>query len=224
MYGNYSINNSTPVSDIDINTEIIISNNLWNDISNRSIFNGHFNNKIELTNLIYTAIYVKKIQHQVINDDIIIWIDSFYVYVSKFINDTYILYDIFNYNSYQNNYAKCIQKIQNNLQNDKNLLNVPISNWFIPNKLVKNSSKRSIISITSTSSRSILSESGDNKEYHTIYLKPIIERMKRLTSNNNIDTDYIISIVDSSIKNGTKRQIKLMVCILTWHVIVECYA
>lgn len=47
------------------------------------------------------------------------------------------------------------------------------------------------------------------REYHTIYLKPIIERMLMLNTNPmlRIDADYIIDIVDAAIKQGVKRQI-----------------
>jgi hypothetical protein len=53
-------------------------------------------------------------------------------------------------------------------------------------------------------------ESKQSKgEYHTIYLKPIIERMKAnaMGTNTSVDTELIIHIVDNSIKNGVKRQI-----------------
>eukprot|EP01083_Nonionella_stella_P285021 970219_1 len=124
---NYSPNNSytninTPpgndMENISLNTEyndnnnnsntIIINNKLWNDINNK--FNGHFQNKKELINLIHTAIYVKNVQCQSI-EEYTIWMDSFYVYLTKYNNnDSYILYDVFDYKSYQNNYAQCINK------------------------------------------------------------------------------------------------------------------
>jgi len=83
-------------------------------------------------------------------------------------------------------------------------------------KLVRNSSKRSVISnnSTNTSRRSVFSgisaehnNQKDDTKYHTIYLKPIIERMKRINGTKPIDSDYVIDIVDRSIKNGVKRQI-----------------
>merc|ERR1711902_280711 len=116
-------------------------------------------------------------------------------------NDMSTLCDVFEINQFQTKYTQ---------------LNVPKIVRGNNQKLVRNSSKRSVISnnSTNTSRRSVFSgisaehnNQKDDTKYHTIYLKPIIERMKRINGTKPIDSDYVIDIVDRSIKNGVKRQI-----------------
>jgi len=59
-------------------------------------------------------------------------------------------------------------------------------------------------------------------EYHTIYLKPIIERMKAIAFSSEeastaIDSECIIEIVDNSIKYGSKRQISKRTFEFKWN-------
>jgi hypothetical protein len=200
--------------DIDIDN-IVICDELYSRICVR--FNGHFQSKQELINLITTAIYVKKVPMQRIsageeheNEQFCMFVDSFYVYATQQIHghggDSYTLCDVFDYTSFQNNYAQYIAALMNNKYNNTRVRVAA----FRGSKLIKNSSKRSIISTSScnTSNKSVrtVRKSNFKKEYHTIYLKPIMERMK-LICGQSVDTAYIVEIVDKSIKQGVKRQI-----------------
>ena len=49
--------------------------------------------------------------------------------------------------------------------------------------------------------------SADTQKYHTIYMKPIIERLKKLTDSETFSEERIIKIVDESLKKGTRRKI-----------------
>lgn len=52
--------------------------------------------------------------------------------------------------------------------------------------------------------------SQPKREYHTIYLKPIMERLQMISPlplAQRIDADYVVEIVDCAIKYGVKRQI-----------------
>jgi len=55
-----------------------------------------------------------------------------------------------------------------------------------------------------------LAQPQPKREYHTIYLKPIVERMQMqspLAIANKIDAEYVVDIVDKAIQYGNKRQI-----------------
>eukprot|EP00488_Nonionellina_sp_1-RS-2012_P001582 TRINITY_DN256_c0_g1_i1.p1 TRINITY_DN256_c0_g1~~TRINITY_DN256_c0_g1_i1.p1 ORF type:complete len:408 (-),score=75.91 TRINITY_DN256_c0_g1_i1:644-1867(-) len=175
--------------------DIKVNDALYHELNER-VFGGKFKNKAELITQIQTAIHIHKVPMHYIGEqnEFCVWIDRFYVYCMK--KDEWRLCDIFDYNQFQNEYGECHESL-----------------------MTRNSSKRSIISDYSscnTSKRSICTEVESTKhskgEYHTIYLKPIIERMKTKTSafasaSKPVDTDFIIQIVDNCIKYGAKRQI-----------------
>jgi len=44
-------------------------------------------------------------------------------------------------------------------------------------------------------------------QYHTIYMKPIVDRLRQLTNSSYYSEEIILKIVDETMKNGTKRKI-----------------
>jgi len=85
----------------------------------------------------------------------------------------------------------------NDNNSDDNLLLPPL-----PQTLVNDVSAYSDDTVSSLNSQQQQAKS----EYHLIYLKPIIERMQLMTQQS-IDSEYIIDVVDAAIKHGKKRQI-----------------
>eukprot|EP01084_Bolivina_argentea_P110843 197853_1 len=194
-------------SDPNINhgIEILISSHLWQQLYSRFGGNGGpFTNKLSLIRKIQNAIHVSRApMHRMINNRYCVWIDNDYVYITE--SDMSTLVDIFDYKTFQTNYGQCYSLLNNKI----NKVPPPqIQTISSGRTLIKNSSKRSINTVSSKRSVfSDMSAASNLAEYHTIYLKPIIERMKSILYNISIDSDYILEIVDSSIKNGKKRQI-----------------
>lgn len=214
--------------------EVTISNALWNELYHRPGFYGQpgFSSKQELIGMITQCIHQNRAPQSTIGDrrEFCVWVDRHYVYITDI--DMSTLIDVFEFGFFNNQNGQVLKQL------NQRKYNIPSSamkhpsniNQYIHNninnnnnrKLVKNASGRSILSnASSTNNKNNNNNNNNNKdvnkkhEYHTIYLKPIIERMKAITyklegsssTYSSIDSDYIINIVDKSIKFGTKRQI-----------------
>ena len=204
--------------------EISISNSLWNELYHRFYGKPGFGTKNDLISMIKSCIHHNGSPHQCIGDrkEWCVWVDRYYVYITEH-NDMKCLVDVFDYHHFNNNNGDVIKSLK---QRKYNIPSSAMKNNIKYNQHLsnfkRNTSARSILS--NLSSKSVLSNADNNNnnnnkittkkhEYHTIYLKPIIERMKAITFSMDgsdyasIDSDYIIDIVDNSIKFGVKRQI-----------------
>eukprot|EP01084_Bolivina_argentea_P175229 303499_1 len=182
---------SSSVSSLNAFPDIKISDALYNELNTR-LFGHQYQSKQDLITQIQTTIHMKKLPTRYIGNEseFCVWMDSAYVYCT--LRDESTLCEIFDYTQFETHYAQCLESLVQRRMNEHYLR------------------AKSMVSSCSTSKRSVFTDvSSVESRYHTIYVKPIIERMKANTrgSNTNVDTELILHIVDNSIKHGAKRQI-----------------
>jgi len=127
-----------------------------------------------------------------------VWLISSYVFVMEM--DGCTVAGIFEENLFREQYQNCILSLA-----QRHFQGLPSRSPSYSN-VESTASVRSSISLSR--SPSLTAEPASNSTaYHLIYIKPIMERLVKLTGNRNIDQMTVTKIVDAAIQCGEKRQI-----------------
>eukprot|EP00485_Elphidium_margaritaceum_P018639 CAMPEP_0202726174 /NCGR_PEP_ID=MMETSP1385-20130828/184476_1 /ASSEMBLY_ACC=CAM_ASM_000861 /TAXON_ID=933848 /ORGANISM="Elphidium margaritaceum" /LENGTH=576 /DNA_ID=CAMNT_0049392387 /DNA_START=73 /DNA_END=1803 /DNA_ORIENTATION=+ len=223
------------------NVDVRCSDGLWTELAARYQHHRHHfpmsKNELVLSlqQLVQTARTVPSSDDEKV-PEVRVWHYRGFVYIAQHSTcqlthapQLVTLLDAFELQQFNNQYAQCVAQVRQrfnavasvakmaattttaNAPGTRTFLNASETPVPTVNASLRHSSSgRSIVSAVSAVSASS-SDSSSNSNYHTIYVKPIIERMKQQQqlsqSSSVIDSDYVLRIVDNAIKHGRKRQI-----------------
>jgi len=175
----------------------IVGDALYRDLSIR--FPGIWESKAHLAQMVHSIISQRPGRHSHYVMSWRIWSCTPFVIITE--SDGCTLADVFEERHFNSHYRHCMQSL---------------ARRYAPKPVAHSVSMSTQSPSMTMSSTSTPDRQQQPIRYHLIYIKPILERLAKVTGCSNLTESAVIQIVDRAIRCGAKRQISKRTFAFQW--------